>query len=143
MNQELVEAAYKEITVNLSVKAVEIKHPRYGSISVYRPQRESRFDSERGDAVHIKPGHINASSWNIGYFEKDATAQDIHLGMLIALRVWSITLRYLNEFNEVLPDWEPVRHVFYDAEEYPKLLKANLDLRQQLEALQANKKKRK
>jgi hypothetical protein len=120
-------------------KSCEIRHKVYsGSITVYRPEREY-FHS--GDGVKINPGYINASSWGMSG-SHDESAENIRFYMLARFRMWEIAVNCLNDYNEVLADWQPLSNPFREARDYKTQYEsARNELRQIAEAKEAKKKK--
>lgn len=109
---------YEKINIRETSNTVEIRHPIYGgSITVYRPERE-RFqpvgDPFAPPKAIIKPGYINASSWNTGGLGPKEVFP-VREALLIQLRMIAIAVDKLNEYNLVLPDWIPIDNPFDDA----------------------------
>lgn len=130
---------YDGIQVSEGRNSCQISHKNFGgSITIYRPQRE-HFNS--GEDVRISPGYINASSWGM-CGSHDESAETVRFSMLASLRVWEMAIIRLNEYNEVLTDWQPIGNPFREARDYKQQYESARDeLRKIAEAKNAKKKK--
>jgi hypothetical protein len=131
-------AACEAITIREATGSIDIGHRELGgTIHVYRPERD-RF----GDGTVIKPGWINASSWSAGTGRRDMTVEDVHIEMMIRLRMMDIALDRLNAYNSVLLDWTDISSPFEDAAYKPRYIELQKQHREAKEAAAdaANKK---
>lgn len=130
---------YKQIVVTEGSRSVTIKHDYAGHITVYRPERDHFADSKPGGAV-ITPGYINASSWVTGGISPK-NLKDVHTAMLVQLRIIDMALDKLNEYNSVLPEWEPI-HNPWDAQDSLKNARHSMEtLRTELEQIKKSRKR--
>lgn len=130
---------YDGIQVHESRNSCKINNKNFGgSITIYRPQREHFHD---GDGVRVNPGYINASAWGMSG-SHDESAERVRFSMLSNFRIWEMAIVRLNDYNEVLTDWQPIPNPFREARDYQKQYESARDeLRKIAEAKEAKKKK--
>ena len=71
---------------------------------MYGPERDWM------DGKRIVPGYLNASSWSAG--KHGATVAHVRQEMEHRLKMMEIALELLNEYNQVVLDWETIENPF-------------------------------
>lgn len=126
---------YQQIDIREGSRSCEIRHPVYGgNLTVYRPERDRLVPEGE---PQIRPGYINASSWNTGGLSPKEI-KHVRASMLVQIRMWDIALDRLNEYNAVLQAWEDIPNPFEDAE---RLKRANNTIKELSTELQGLKEK--
>jgi hypothetical protein len=119
-SEDHIKELHEQIIISHNENSCDIEHPVFGgSLTVYRPQRDWLASPEKSIGPAIRPGYINASSWNTaGLSPKKAS--DVHDSMLVLLGIWEIAIEVLNRYNSVLADWEPLPNPIRENEDNKK-----------------------
>jgi len=131
---------YESIEVRESSDRAEIRDHRFGgTVEVYRPRREMKWELGEEPTSLIQPGSLNGSSWSAGSYSRNSV-ELTQTEALHRLRMMQIAVHLLNTYNEVVLEWKPLPNALAEYEELTRF-KANRLHHDAEEAAEIRKKK--